>query len=74
MDRIVIQHLGVLNQKKWPIEENIVSWNGGQAKLDIRPWEPGDIDDDTRKCGKGISLTNEEAKALQEIIADYLYE
>lgn len=72
MEREIIKHLGVLNQNRWPIEVNLVSWNGRPPKIDIRPWEPGD--DEDRKCGKGISLTNEEAKALQEILADYIYE
>lgn len=34
-----------------------VSWNGREPKFDIRPWK-----DD--KCGKGITLTDEELKGL----------
>lgn len=40
-------------------ECNLVSWNGGEAKLDIRTWR-GD------KPFKGIRLDVEEGKALYE--------
>ena len=40
-------------------EVNLVSWNGAEPKYDIRSWSPG-----REKCGKGITLTKEEAKAL----------
>lgn len=40
-------------------EINLVSWNGAEPKYDIRSWSPG-----REKCGKGITLTKEEVKAL----------
>ena len=43
----------------WTKEFNKVSWNGKDAKYDIRDWSP-----DREKCGKGVTLTEEEAKAL----------
>ena len=49
--------------KGWQKEVNMVSWNGGEAKLDIRDWAP-----DHSKMGKGIVLTNEEATALMNAL------
>lgn len=40
-------------------EINLVSWNGAKPKYDIRSWSPG-----REKCGKGITLTEDEAKKL----------
>lgn len=46
------------------LEVNLVSWNGRAAKIDIRPWsEEGD------KCGKGITLTKEEAGWVASILS-----
>lgn len=56
------RHLGVLstNEKSgWKVEANIVSWNNGPEKLDIRAWNP-----DHAKMAKGITLTKEEAENL----------
>ena len=50
-------------------EINLVSWNGAEPKFDIRSWSPG-----REKCGKGIALTQAEAKnlflALQKILSE----
>lgn len=50
----------------WTKELNIVTWNGGEPKLDIRTWSP-----DHSKMTKGITLTEDEGKlilkALKEI-------
>ena len=40
-------------------EVNLVSWNGAKPKYDIRSWSPG-----RETCGKGITLTVDEAKGL----------
>lgn len=45
------------------IEVNMVSWNGRPAKVDIRRWS-----EDHTFMGKGIALTEEEAKALYEAL------
>ena len=47
------------NDKGWTKELNRVSFNGAQAKYDIRSWSP-----DHTKMGKGITLTNEEFDVL----------
>ena len=56
------RHLGVLstNEKSgWKVEANIVSWNNGPEKLDIRAWNPDHV-----KMAKGITLTREESENL----------
>ena len=45
---------------KWKLELNRVSWNGKPPKYDIRAWS-----EDYAKCGKGVTLTAEEARALK---------
>ncbi len=58
------KELGVLSTsaKGWTKELNLVSWNGGKAKYDLRDWAP-----EHEKMGKGVTLTEEEAKKLYEI-------
>lgn len=61
----VIEELGVLstNQSGWTKELNLISWNGRPPKFDIRDWSP-----DHEKMGKGLTFSNDELKALQEIL------
>ncbi len=47
----------------WSTELNLVSWNGRQAKYDIRSW-----DENHEKMGKGLTLTTEEIKALKTLL------
>ena len=55
------EHLITLseNAKGWTKELNHVSWNGMEAKYDLRQWSP-----DHEKMGKGITLTDEEFAVL----------
>ena len=52
------QFIGVLKEEKdgWTKELNLVSWNGQEAKYDIRSWKT----DDHSKMTRGITLTPEE--------------
>mgnify|MGYP002510631049 FL=1 len=61
----IIEKLGILSEstKGWTKELNLISWNGGTPKYDIRDWSP-----DHEKMGKGITLTDEEAKKLKELL------
>jgi hypothetical protein len=61
------KEIGVLSEsaKGWTKEFNLISWNGGAPKYDLRDWAP-----DHEKMGKGITLTKEEAKVLYDILAD----
>lgn len=63
----ITRKLGVLSTSEsgWTTEANIISWNGGPEKLDIRAWNP-----DHSRCAKGITFTEEEARQLGIIIAD----
>lgn len=47
----------------------VISWNNREARLDLRTWveKDGEV-----KAGKGITLTNDEAKKLVELLSDYL--
>lgn len=67
---IITRKLAVLseNGKGYTKEVNLVSWNGADAKLDIRAWFPGH-----EKCGKGIALTEEEGRKLMQTLVE-LYE
>ena len=60
----IIEHLGVLSEKgSWRLEVNLIRWNDGEPKIDIRKWN-------TEKEGqmsKGISLNKDEWIALEGI-------
>lgn len=60
------KELGVISEspKRWKKELNLVSWNGGTPKYDIRDWAP-----DHEKMGKGITLTKEEAQELYKLLS-----
>lgn len=62
------EQIGTLSSsaKGWSKELNIVSWNSGAPKFDLRDWSP-----EHEKMGKGVTLTVEEAQKLQEILDKY---
>ena len=62
----LMEHIGVLGKKDngWTKEVNIVAWNGGKAKVDIRDWDP-----DHDRMSKGITLFEEEAENLVKALA-----
>ena len=51
------------NERGYTKEINLISWNGDDPKYDIRNWHPG-----REKCGKGITLTKDEAIALMNAL------
>ena len=59
------EHIGVIseNNKGWTKEVNLVSWNGGEAKYDIREWDPEHV-----KMSRGVTLNEEQATALRDIL------
>ena len=61
----IIKHIGKLSESSrgWTKELNIISWNGGVPKLDIRDWAP-----EHEKMGKGITLSEEEAEKLARLL------
>ena len=61
----IVEEIGVLseNANGWRKELNKISWNGAAPKYDIRDWAP-----DHEKMGKGVTLTEEEAAKLKELL------
>ncbi len=61
------EELGVLSEsaKGWSKELNLISWNGGAPKYDLRDWAP-----DHEKMGKGITLNMDEVKELYRILGE----
>lgn len=62
----ILEHIGVLqesNDSNWTKEVNLVSWNGGTPKIDIRDW-----DENHERMSRGITLTEEQAQKLAEAL------
>lgn len=61
----LLEEYGVFseNNKGWTREVNLMSWNDGTPKYDIRDWAP-----DHDKMGKGITLTKEELTELKKVL------
>lgn len=59
------KELGSISEspKGWTKELNLISWNGKDAKYDLRDWSP-----EHEKMGKGVTLSVEELKKLKEIL------
>ena len=57
----VKRNIAVLSENAygWKKELNLISWYGSPAKYDIRDWNP-----DHTRCGKGITITEEELENL----------
>ena len=51
--------------KGWTKQLNLVSWNGSAPKYDIRDWAP-----EHARMGKGVTLTEAEARALYEALKE----
>lgn len=60
----IIKELGTLAEpeKGYDTVVNVISWNDGPPKIDIRKWSK-----DRQKMGKGISITVDECYVLKEI-------
>lgn len=61
----IVEELGVISErtKGWTRELNLISWNGGAPKYDVRDWAPNH-----EKMGKGITLSKEEAESLKDLL------
>lgn len=62
------EHIGVIdnNHNNWTKEINIVSWNGGPYKYDIRDW-----DSSHERMSRGITLTEDQALKLYELLNEH---
>ena len=61
----IIEKIAILseNSKGWTKEFNKVSWNGRPPKYDLRDWHHED-----GKMGKGVTLSDEEAANLRQVL------
>lgn len=66
--------IAVLSDEKssWTKEINLISYNGAEAKIDIRSWQT--TEEGERKMSKGITLTNDEATKLRDALVKLLGE
>lgn len=66
----IIEEIGTIGSPTasgWSTRLNLISWNGGSPKLDIRSWN-----EDMSRMGKGVSLSKENAKDLAVLLNSYL--
>lgn len=66
----IIEEIGKVGEPTtsgWFTRLNLISWNGGKPKLDIRSWN-----EDMSRMGKGISLSENDAKDLAGLLNSYL--
>lgn len=67
----IVEEIAVLSTSDsgYTKEINLISWNGKEAKYDIRSFSPN-----REKCGKGVTLTEAEAgkllAALQKVLSE----
>lgn len=61
----IVEEIGLVSEsgRGWSKELNRISWNGREAKYDLRDWAP-----EHEKMGKGITLSQEELIALKELL------
>jgi hypothetical protein len=61
----IVMQIGVLSQSRtgWTKEVNLISWNEGPPKYDIRDWSP-----DHSQLGRGVTLSREELLALRDLL------
>lgn len=61
----IVKEIAVLSTSDsgYTKEINLISWNGNAPKYDIRSFSP-----DREKCGKGVTLTADEAAALLKVL------
>lgn len=62
-----IGQVGSPTASGWSTRLNLISWNGGNPKLDIRSWN-----EDMSRMGKGVSFSKEDAKDLAILLNSYL--
>jgi hypothetical protein len=57
----IVKEIAVLSRSDsgYTKEINLIAWNGNEPKFDIRSFSPN-----RGKCGKGVTLTADEAVAL----------
>ena len=65
---IIYDHIGTLSRHNdWNREVNIVSWNGGEPKIDIREWIYGHT-----RMTRGLTMTEEDADKICDLYWEYI--
>lgn len=66
----IVKHTGVLSESRtgWRKELNLVSWNGGDPKIEIREW-----DETHNKMSRGIRFTESELVKLMDLLQTEIY-
>lgn len=61
----IVEHIGVIkeNPTGWKMELNVVAWNGGTPRFDIREWSP-----DHEHMSRGLTLGNREMNQLRGLM------
>lgn len=61
----IVEEIGVIatHSTGWRKELNLVSWNGGPAKYDIRDWDP-----DHSRMSRGVTLKEQEMRQIVELL------
>ncbi|MDD4315777.1 MAG: PC4/YdbC family ssDNA-binding protein [Clostridia bacterium] len=61
----IAKHLGVISEgdKGWKKELNLVSWNDGEPKYDVRDWN-----ESHERMGKGTTFTVSELENLKALL------
>ena len=61
----IIEEIGIISTQDtgWTKEINLVRWNGGVAKYDIRDWDPYH-----ERMSKGITLTEDEMRRMLNLM------
>ena len=66
----IMEHIGVIDEinnreEKWTKEINVVAWNGGKPKIDVRDWNASHD-----RMSRGITLTEEQAMKMTKALVD----
>lgn len=66
----IMEHIGVIDEvggrdEKWTKEINVVAWNGGKPKIDVRDWN-----ESHERMSRGITLTEEQAIKMTKALVD----
>lgn len=61
----IVKEIAVLSRSEsgYTKELNLIAWNGNSPKYDIRSFSPNH-----EKCGRGVTLTADEAAALLKVL------
>lgn len=61
----ILEEIGVISTQEtgWTKELNLVRWNGGLAKYDIRDWDPSH-----ERMSRGITLKEDEMRRILSLM------